>query len=699
MSNVLRTVEGHEIVTSGSLICPSPDRCDLRRGERYEAYVERHCADHEIDLSFSENAERNLGLWCFYYDHKFIYGNKTLIAQPFWEIHAFIAEDEWNEIDLEERIPIRQKTFARIPDANLRRPGDVRSMKQVEIPRQCEKTSTGAEAYTVFLSKREYFVNDVRNYPIFIRSETTLNAGDSLRTIKMRCTRRAKIRDLYGVQLLTCPACSESRQVPFGDPKVCPACGATKKIRSQRISLIDLTRGAGGTKDDSITFRWATDLGNVDPDDEDAVYSVRAVGLFTRVTGQRPRRYILDDIQTADNSDSHEKREKLRKRFDEAVRQVEFGGQMVVINTRKFPDDFCAQISKEPLRSMFHTLHRRVYWPTTEPDNPPYVVDGMRYYYPINGLGKPALDARQVAAYERLMVERDFAAEFLNDPTDEKRAVFKREHFKIVSRSENQSDWSTGQDRMVPPEIRFGLGREVTPSEQDELLQQNVRIFALNSCDPAGIEVQKKSGDDNFIVAMRRDRHGAIYVTRLIAGKWASRRVWEEIYKADLYNHPQFTDYEMPASELHIKDSHDKWIREKSEALSAINEQPVVISVPMKFSHMPKSSKRSREDQMEMYLPIYILDDAGGDDPGIIEKFIGQWLSLSSGSGHDDGPDALSRLARWFTGGKYKQPGKQEEEQGIKIIDGEQHIPLGLIKAMQRPAATKGLWGQQGVPR
>jgi hypothetical protein len=676
-----REVEGHRIITSGSLVCPSFDLCDVRDNETYEAYVERHAYDHHIDLSFGADAERNLGLNCFYFDHKYIYGNVTLIPQPFWEMHAFIAEDEWNEDDLEERVPIRSKTFARVPDAAMRRPGDVRSMKQVEVPRQCEKTSVGAEAYSIFISKREYFVNDTRNYPIMIRSETALNARDSLQTLRLRATRRPKIRELYGVTLIKCDKCSVRSQIPQTATRCCPACGETKKIRVSKISLIDPTVGSGGTGKDSITFRWATDGQNIDPDDEDAIYSVRAVGLSTRMTGQRPRRYILDDIQTEDNSDTHEKRIKIQKKFDEAVRQVEFGGSVLLLNTRKFTEDFAAKVSVEPLRSEFHTLHRRVRWPTDEPDAPPYVVGGMRYYYPIKGDGERALDERQVDRLERMTIERSFSAEYLNDPTDEKRATFKRAHFPIIPRES------------APPEIRYGLGQEVSAAEQMELDHLNVRIFALNSCDPAAIEQQKKLGDDNFIVGIRLDRHARIFITRLAAGKWASTRLWDEIYAANNYNHPQFNDYEMPASEIHIRDSYMKWAREKSEALSAVNEEPVVVSMPMKWSHMPKSTKRSRIDSMESYVPLYILDDAA--DKALIEKFIGQWLGLGVAD-HDDGPDATSRLIRWLGGNRYKEPEKSKEDQWIDPDDGAAYVTLAALKQMAIRPPEQKLWGEGG---
>lgn len=707
-----RTVEGREIVTSGNLVCPAKASCDRAPGEKYASYVRRHCVDHDLgEFEILEDAERNLGLWCFYYDHKYVFGNATLLPDPFYEIHSFIAEDEWNEDDLEERVPITKKTFRQIPDASNRLPGDIRRMKQIELPRQCEKTSIGSVAYPIFESKRQYYVFDERNFPFMIRSETSLKARDSLTIIRAKSMGGKNIQRLYGVRLVKCNACGERSHIPATGPVACAGCGSVKKLRVQPIALIDPTRGSGGTGRDSVTFRWATNTAEVgsvvhaaemtladvttdeeeeEPEDfdfepeaenEEAVYSIRAVGLKTALTGQRPRVYVLDDIQSQDNSDSHEKRVKIQHRFDEAKRQVKFGGRMMVYDTRKYVDDFAGKITEEPLRSLFHTLHRRVYWPTTEPDVPPYVVGGMRYYLPVLGNGDPALDAATVAELESQMIERDFSAEYLNDPADPKRAIFKREHFIRIDKEE------------CPPEIRFGLGRDISPPEHAELSRLGLRVVAFNACDPAGIEEQKRRGDKCFIVCVRFDRYGKWYVTRMAAGKWTSRQRWDEIEKAHHYNRPQETNYELPASEIDTRDSRDKWVRDRRDELSSVDGPPAVINVPIRFEHMPKSSKRSREDQMELYVPIYILGDAC--DKELFEEYVSEWTGLGV-KDHDDGPDATSRLIRYVTRAPYKKPASEDDKMAITVVDGVARVPLGLIKALNTPPAGSGVWGQQG---
>lgn len=703
-----REVEGHVIVTSGSLVCPSSDLCDIQKGrggasETYAEYVHRHCGDHLLGdfQGATEDAERNLSLNCFYFDHKYVWGNPSLTPLPFWEIHAFVSEWTWNEEDLEERVKLSEKTFAPIPPAHLRRPGDYRDMKQLELPRQLQKTTIGARAYPLFESKREYFINDERNYPIMIRSATTLNSRDSLLKIFKRATTSPRIKRIFGVDLVKCVKCGESSHIAKSAPRACPVCGETKKVRIQAISLVDPTRGAGGTSKDSITFRWGTKpgddvflpiddpnynpFGGGDEDDEDgeeensgdddSPYSVRAVGLKTELTGQRPRLYILDDITTADNSKTSEMRGVIHGRFDQATMQLEFGGRLLVNNTRKFVDDFPGKISVEPLRSQFHTLHRRVYWESTETECLPYVVGGYRYYYPEKGNGKPALDAKKVAELEK---RSDFSSEYLNDPTDPKKALFKRSHFPILDVTD-----PAVYDR-IPIEIRYGLGREVTKQEELELSNLNLTIRALNFWDPAGKEGQSKRGDDTFGVGMRVDRYGAIYITWLAAGQWSATKTWDEVARGNAYNRPRWNDYEMGVDEKNVRPSFQKWQRDVGERTG------VTPDLVLQLSHMPKSTKTGRIELMETWTSngnFYILSNAA--DSTLIEKYVGQWLGYLV-TGHDDGPDATSRCVKHLRTYTYQAPAKAEDEAAPQTLTGG--LSWAALKAMGHKSTGKS-WG------
>jgi predicted phage terminase large subunit-like protein len=358
---------------------------------------------------------------------------------------------------------------------------------------------------------------------------------------------------------------------------------------------------------------------------------------------------------------------------------LEIPGEALVLDTRKYLDDFAGNIAKPPLNNLFFTLHRRVRWPTTEADNPPYVVDGYRYYYPVKGDGKPALNKAEVDRLESQMVERKFSAEYLNDPLDPSKVLFKREHFKVITREQ------------APPEVKYGLGRGVSEDEQGELDALKVRIVAYNSCDPASKDEQSKKGDDTFIVCIRLDRWGALYVTRLQAGKWTASRTWKEIEIANSYNRPYITDYELPSDEKHVRPSFEKYLRERQE------ETGQAPTIPMRWEHMPKSGKMGRIEQMETWTKngnFYVLADAA--EQTLIDKYINQWVALGVAD-HDDGPDATARLLSHLRMHTYQAPPKRDEEPLIKVSDaGEASVPVTLIKEMAINQKVDGLWGETG---
>jgi hypothetical protein len=648
-SPVTKKVEGKEY-RIGDIRCPSPDLCDVTpeginsptEGPEYEAYVHRHAADHKLgEFKRLEDAERNLGVWCFYFFHKFVWGNDELTPIPFWETHAFIAEPEWNVEDLEQDAPMDQRVSARKP------PSARGATRYSSISTSISSTTAGTSA-----------------------------RSSARRRARTRATRSRSFAAWRRSQKTSCGCTASGRSnAPHAQQRLSPC--ASEKVRVKRIALVNETRGAGGYGQDMVSFRWLTDAEDAD---SVAAYSVWVAGLETETTGQRPDRYKWDDPQTDKNARTPELRAKIIERFDDSVRQLQFGGEMLVFDTRKFVDDFAGKIRKEPLKSLFFSLHRKVRWPTDEPENPPYVVNGYRYYYPRKGTGERALDEREVNNLERQMSERNFSAEYMNEPLDPTKALFKRDHFKIIKPED------------APIEVRYGLGRNVSPHEEQELRALGLRIFALNSIDPAGKEEQSVRGDDTFIVGLRCDRYGAVYITLLVAGKWGSTRVWDEIAKANAYNRPEFNDYELPASEMHVKSSFEKWTRDRSDNLGA------PVTIPMRWSHMPKSGKYSRIEQMEQWTKngrFFILSNAADEE--LIEKYIAQWVGYLV-SDHDDGPDATSRLIRWLITNSYQKPEGQSSTPavGFDPASGSATVPVSLIKEMSIVPAAGQLWGETG---
>ena len=662
----MRTVDGLSFITTGSTTCPRPDLCDQRTGEAFEDYVRRHAREHHIgEFDSSEDAERNLGLTCFYFFHKYIWGNPTLTPQPFWEMHEFVSNWHWNESDLEQRIDRTQRLYA-LPSLEDRLPGEYRRFKQVEVPRECQKTTIVARVYSVWRSMREWFLKGRANYRIIIRSATGKNTRDTLAIIRRMASKSQRIATLYGVWVAKCKKCHETTTTQERTP-TCPHCDS-KNIRFRRLALINDTRGSGALGNDMISFRWLTDA-----EDADAVaaYSIWVAGLESETTGQRPDLYIWDDPQTDKNSDTPEKRHKIAERFDDSVRQLEFDGELIVCDTRKFVDDFAGKISAEPLASLFFILHRKARW--TDPR-----TSSVLYFYPIKGNGKPALDEAALTKLENQMAERKFSAEYLNDPIDPSKTLFKREHFRLVSPEE------------CPPEIRYGLNRDVTANEAHELQSQGLKIVAYNSCDPAGKEEQSVKGDESAIIGLRVDRYGAVYITYIAGGQWPSSRLWNEIYNAAAHNRPEFTDYEMPASEMHIASSFDKWLREKGEAIG------VPVMLPMRWSHMPKGSKTSRIEQMDQWTrggKFFVLTNAAA--PEIIEKYISQWISYLI-SDHDDYPDATSRLIHYLITRTYRAREEEAAPVGVTTADGVSTVPFEMLGELAGQKNDGLLWGQRG---
>lgn len=680
-----READGYRIHTSGSTTCPHPELCDMQPDETYEQYVERHANDHGVHVfSRFEDTERNFALNCFYGWDKYVWGNPTMTPYPHWEIHEFISNWEWSEDDLEQRKPKGQRGY-RLPPVADRQAGEYRRFKQIELPRECQKTSFAARSYPVFRQLREYLIDGNNSYRVVIRSATSTNSVDSLGIIFSMCARARNIKRLFGVWFGKCPSCREAYQGQ-DQPEECYACGKEygKRMAWRRIGLVNDTRGSGATGPNEISLRWLT---NSDDVNAIAPYNFKGAGLETETVGWRPDLYIWDDPQTDKNSNTSEKRAKIFERFDDSVRQLEFSGQLLVCNTRKFIDDFAGKISQEPLISLFHSMHRKARWPVNEPDAAPFVLRGYRYFYPVKGNGRPALDEKQLDDYELQMVERKYSAEFLNEPIDPKRALFKREQFKVLD-PEDPEDF-----QRIPPEILYGLNRELASSEVKHLESQRLTIRAYNAIDPSGKEEQSQRGDETAIVGLRVDRYGAVYITYIAGGQWSSSAMWDEVYKSAAYNRPLRINYEMGVDELHARSSYAKWVRDKSEALN------IPITMPIEFDHMPKSSKWMRIEQMEQWTKggrFFILKNAASET--VIEKFISQWLNYQA-TDHDDYPDATSRVLKHLIGQTYRAPEAEAEKQSAISVDehGIASVPMDvLIKAAGQRRGTAQLWGQGG---
>ena len=646
--------EGWTFRLDGSTHCPSAQQCDRRPDEEHKDYVRRHAAEHGLgdDITRVENAERNLGLYCFYYFHKYVFGNPTLCPEPFWESHEFISNWDFHPDDLETRLwdpvdplPIDEAKFT-LPPLAERKPGVFKRFKELEIPRGCQKTSAGSKAYATWELLRQYFLFKNPYFRIIVMSATSTLTSQSVSAMTRVWKYNKNIKRLYGSWL------------------------KRKSGKKERLGIYGVKVMNG------VQCRWVREGEDADASGLTA-FSVLYGGITSETTGQRADLYIFDDGQTKKNATTQAQREKVKNAFVEFVKQLDQHGRMLVLNTRKHLDDFAGEIKTPEWSEDFHIMHRRIEW--VDPD-----TGEERLYYSVDGQGTERYSRRIIDQIQRLSAERDFWSEMMNWPLDPKKAIFKRDYFQRLDLDD------------CPIEVRYGIGREPTPEEIDELAESGRQISSWLMVDPAGMERQVTHGDDNALVGIRFDRYGGLYVVWMSSGRFDSDGLWDEIYAGASYVRPGLIDYEMPASELHIEKAYYTWAAEKSKVIKS----PVIL--PMNFSHMPKSGKHSRIEQMSPIAKnqqFYITNQSGPDAE--IRKFINQWI-MHLMTDHDDYPDATSRILQWVSPVAYKAARAIQKEQTPPIRVDENGVTkiriAALIPEMSNTSASLP-WAQRGRRR
>lgn len=647
-------VEGHEFVLNGSTICPHPSLCDVREGESYADYVRRHARDHQLDPQPSakiDDLERNLALYCLYFEHKFVIGNPQMLPQPFWEIHEFVSQWEFSDDDLEMQLwddehPLSVDTAAfTLKPYDERQPGVYKRFKELEIPRGCMKTSIVGKAYVTQRHLRSYFIEKNPNFRVIITSATTTLTEGVVAGLKNLWSLNRNIKRLFGAD----------------------------RYNAKGDLIRDSIYGKQGR--DYVQLRWVS---RADDSSGMSTFSVRYAGIGTETTGMRADLYVFDDGATKKNTKTDIQREKAKETFVEQVKQLDPLGQLVVCNTRKHLDDFGGLIKSAAYRNRFHILHRRIEW--TDP-----ATKEQRFYFPVTGEGVAKFDDAWIKEQYDISSERDFWSELYNWPMDPKKALFKREDFPIIH----------PDNPTVPLEIKAGLGRDLTTEERVEMDRAKVSIVGYNLCDPAGKERQSLHGDDTALVGLRRDRWGRIWITYLRAGQWNSTEVWKQIEDADAYNHPKVTDYELGATELHVRNSLMHYLAGRNEERAKIGMP--ALTIPINFESMPKSSKPSRIESLHQWTRnkwFFILSNAA--EPQEIQKFIRQFTEYLI-TGHDDYADATSRVVRFL-----RAPTKQIEAQtperapGPVMENGVLKVKLEHFIKPQGERVASVNWGLRG---
>jgi hypothetical protein len=349
---------------------------------------------------------------------------------------------------------------------------------------------------------------------------------------------------------------------------------------------------------------------------------------------------------------------------------------MMVCNTRQHFDDFGGKIKSREYRSIFHILHRRA-WRD--------MADGTRKpFYEKDGLGNEKYSLRVLDEMMLVKPEHEFWSEFMNCPLDPKRQLFKPEDFQVVDID----------DPRVPIEVSAGLGRPVTQAEQLQLDALRRKVWAYNCCDPAGKEEQSVRGDDTAAGGFRFDAAGNIWVTWLDCGQWDSDQVWEHLFMGHIRNRPLVTDYEEPASALHLRAAYEAWKARKSADLGGMP-----ITMLLDLQKMPKTGKHGRIENLTGWTKnkqVFILRDCAPEP--ILRKFIRQHVGYPLET-HDDFPDMFSRVLR------FAQPRSAAEieaarkaNEGPRIENGVMKVTLNqlLDSVKAGPGGTSPNWGLQG---
>lgn len=658
--------EDREIVLDGSMTCPKPQWCDRKENEEYPAYVRRHARDHEMNFpsqSAVDDIERNLTMHCGYFGHKYIIGNKTLCPDPFWEIHEFVFNWEFHPDDLEMQLwdeedpAVAEGYTFELKPAEDRLPGIYKRFKEVELPRGCQKTSTVSKAYVTISHLRQRFIYDNIYHRIIITSATTTLTEGVADALKNLWEKNQRLKRLFGI----------NRYKTY------------KNARGDRHELIRRDGIYGSKGKNTVNLRWMKDA-----DDANGMtaFSVLYAGIKTETQGQRADEYVFDDGNTKKNS-RDTKNDSLRKAviecFEEQVNQLDPTGKMLVCNTRQHLHDFGGKIKSPEFRQMFHIMHRRARFidPKTGKE---------KAYYPADGLGRERYSLRVLDGMALIKPEAEMWSEYQNCPRDPSKQIFTRAQFQIVD----------VDDPRVPIEVRYGLGRPLTGPERGELEQNRLVISAYNTCDPCGKEEQSAKGDSTWIGEHRFDRHGDWWIVGLDFGQWDSGETWRRMYTAWVHNRPLAADYELPASELHVRGSFEKWKADEARNLG------FQITMQIDFDHMPKAGKPTRIQHLTPWTKnrkIYILSSIARE---IRKEFLDQFHDYPQHA-HDDAPDMVSRCLRFVQAPSIEQVrATMKQVEPARIVDGKFRVSQqGFLDAFKEQGRSGGRpnWGLRGKLR
>lgn len=683
-----QVVEDRVFILSASTVCPSPDTCDMADGETYEAYVRRHLANHNIPANDPTTgapwdfagARRNLAVWCLYYFHKWIQGNMSLLPYPCWQDADFLANGTFTDADLEVGVPWDKRSFTLKPYAD--RVVDLAQYKRMRKMTKVRETqkSSWSKAFITWRHLRAYFIERNIYFRVMVISATSALGRDNyLEVFAVMWAQHAELVELFGTT------------------------AKTQRGDDREMALLDWKKAK---LKDGLQVRWNVNSKN---NTGQSVTSLFVAGMDTATTGRRWDLIVVDDPCIPENSQTEQRRQKVKKKGAELRKQLSAVGELVWLNTPHHLDDASAQID-EKFPDEFHILYRPARWGAS---------GNYQYYWQRDGIcavktnniecgqprhehrschslgaiadhpfmGRIVWDEARVAKEERQL---DFYSQVLLLVRDERHALFHEKDFEIIP------------TRSAPEEIRFGLGRPLSEEEVATLTHMKLQIRAVNQIDTAGKEKQTTRGDRNVTLGVRFSDVGEVFVTHLAYGFWSATEECEAMWAACVRNQPN------EGFEYEVSGAHEKYVRKSIADFEARKshdmKRPVSMGVTfINASEGTQENKRKRIEKCQPYTStgrVKILADAGSDED--IKLFIREFCDFPW-SDHDDGPDAFSRILKRMEAFEFREaPAAADEVPTTMHYDGatgvfsvDAAVIEGLIAELELPALTA--WGDGGI--
>lgn len=682
-----RYVEGHNFVTSGSMICPHPRLADAGPGETFMMYVHRHARDHGLgSIIDDEDCERNLGVWCLYFCARHVIGNESLgIAmlgttsmrahwEPCWEDAEIIANWTYALSDTEQDTPWKERSFVLKPYAERdHESAAYKRFKKLTKVRDTQKTSWG-KAYITFRQLHAYFVEGRANYRILVISAVvSLARNHYLTPLTDLWGTHENLQRLYGVTTYTRRYHVLKARLDAGGRVT----QAELNAETRKLGLL----ARGSKPKDTLRLRW-----NIEQPKGSGMtaISLMVAGMTSTTGGNRWDLVAVDDPVSIENAATVTTRKKVKMKTADLRKQGDADSEFLMLNTPYNMDDVTSTIDRDQGHE-YHIFYRPATWMDSQAHTPVY-------YWEYNALApgnpKPGQPSRNAVWTEtRIEAERylpNFHSQVLLRVRDDANAMFNEEDFEIVD----------NPDRFGP-EITAGLGGlPITEQEQAALTADGLEIHAYLLVDPAGNEVATKDGAESAIIGARISRYGEIVVCHIRAGHMTATQEQDEVYEGWVRTGAQTIRYEyVSAGKKHVKKSYADFQAKKSRELG----HPVLM--PFDFKDASSSaSKDVRVPQMEPHAKagrIKILRNAA--PLHVIRKLIAQFTDWGPGGGLKDMADALSMILDFTRFDAYEETPEQKRVTAERVTvgeDGSISIPASFIldQIKQYKGAAKP-WG------